>query len=333
MARELPIISEYASGWRPGGSDAGNEAQGHLSTQEGVSGLVRVPWKYGQFEVLSTSASLPVLRGEAYRGNGDGSGQAITVTITANASATACDAMRIRFSFTGRVFALRWQKGYDSSATLASPPRNFSAVIDGVAYEIDNSQVKDFVYSQSLLNTDLSLPQFMPLYPSGDVCVVVADDLPDGVHQCELVFQGDASGGVTKRWTIFGYACESRVGYVDHPRLTGFCRQQAVGNGTFAVPDYVHPLNASDLTNYPRAVAAIYYNNTTGSAITVTVQTYYNNATAETVEVISVPANGTAKFSPPSPIAIDRGAVASGATVLRHSASATGVNAKVLGVF
>lgn len=329
MGRELPVKSSYASGWRPGNSSSGNEPHGHLSTIEGVSGLVRVPWMYGQFEVLSSSASLPVLRGEAYRGNGDGSGQAITVTITTNASAVACDAMRIRFAFSGRVLALRWAKGYDSGGS----PRNFSAVIDGVAYHVDNSQVKDYVYSQSLLNSDLSLPQFMPLYPNGETCVVIASDLPDGPHQCELVFQGDAAGGSTRRWTIYGYACESRAGYFAPPRLAGFCRQQAVPTGTPGVPDYAHPLNASDITNYPRAVAAIYYNNTTVSAITVTVQTYYNNATAETIEVINVPANGSAKFTPVCPLAIDRGAAGSGATVLRHIASATGVTAKVLGAF
>lgn len=329
MARELPVISEYASGWRPGHNSDGNEGQGYIASREGVSGLVRVPWMYGQFEFLTTSGNLPVLRADAYRGNGDGSGQAITVTIAPNASATACDCMRIRFGFSGKVFALRWQKGYDTGGS----PKNFSAVIDGVAYPVDNSQVKDFVYSQSLLSSSMGLPQFMTNYPNGDTCVVIADDLPDGPHQCELVFQGDGSGGSTRRWTIYGYACESRVGYTPPTRLAGFCRAQLVDHVAYGVPDYAHPLNASDLTNYPRGIGAISYNNTTGSAITVTVQTFFNNTTAETLEVISVPANGSARFSPPYPIAIDRGASGSGATVIRHIASATGVYAKVLGVY
>lgn len=293
-----------AIGWEDDGSN-----QGVIRHKTAISGLVRVPFRDGQFTVGGTSsAEYPVLKEEIFRYNSDGTGSGLTVSITAGVAGTTKFG-RLKFLFSGRVFGLRWAKSYVSSGS----PRDFTVIIDGEPYAIDNQVISpDDGYT--VWST-----------PSGEVCEIVADDLADGTHTCEIVFQGDTDQ--TNRWTILGYAVESRIAAAPtRPRLS-LCNPQALTTSMQTL-DLSH--HADGTENNATGVKAIYYSNSTAGAVAVTIEAYYTT-TATTLAVLSVPANGTVSFDFGDVVAIDH-ASGSGKRTVRHKAgSSSAITATVLG--
>ncbi len=328
MARQLPTVEAQAGGWK-----ADETEQGLLRVQTAVSGLVKLPFRYGQFTTSSEANSAapptfqasvaPSWKEDILRENSDGSCSGFSVvvpntkTISISGIPTAvpasdgnCYVARIVFAFPGRVLALRWAKGISSTT-----PRDFSCVIDGVPYNVSN-QIYD--------------PKSGAEYetPCGEACEVIADNLTDGMHHCELVFPGAVDQA--NRWTIYGYAIEERLGIVPPPRCMSWCNPQVLTD-SMAIYDASHHGETS-AENWAQRIRKIAYSNSSASPVTVTIENYYNSTSA-TLAVLTCPANGSVEYDFGGSVAYDFSG-ASGRRTLRHKASTTSViTAQALGVF
>lgn len=307
MARQLPCYDEQASGWIDDGS-----AEGLISVKNQISGLVRMPFRQSQF-VTDRGNLTPTFFASGYRFNSDGSGSGIAVVTNQGTDAANNNYVSVRFIFWGRVLGLRYLRGIASPGTGA--PRDFTCYIDGFAYRVNN-QLYEY-YDGSLLHTNIN----------GEHCEIIDDNLPDGVHECELIFQG--STDQQDVWTLLGYAVESRVGYVAPPRMLAFCTPQTLST-SYQVPNMANPA-ASSTIHYINGIRSITYYNVSGSAVTVTMETIYNAATETIIDTFSVPAGGSYVKDFGALIAVDTSS-ASRSLTIRHKASASAsVNSVVLG--
>lgn len=306
MARQLPVVEAQASGWKSDDTE-----QGLLRVQTAVSGLVKLPFRYGQFTTSSNTppSVTPTLKEDIYRENSDGSCSGFSVVVTQGV-AGSCYVSRIVFAFPGRVLALRWAKGVSSTT-----PRDFTCVIDGVPYNVSN-QIYD--------------PKSGAEYETacGEACEVIADNLADGMHHCELVFPGAVDQA--NRWTIYGYAIEDRLGAIAPPRCMSWCNPQTLTD-SMAYYDASHHGETS-AENWAQRIRKIAYSNSSASPVTVTIENYYNSTSA-TLAVLTCPANGSVEYDFGGSVAYDI-AGSSGRRALRHKASTTSViTAQALGVF
>lgn len=328
MARQLPVVEAQASGWKSDETE-----QGLLRVQTAVSGLVKLPFRYGQFTTSSEANSAapptfqasvaPSWKEDILRENSDGSCSGFSVvvpntkTISISGIPTAvpasdgnCYVARIVFAFPGRVLALRWAKGISSTT-----PRDFSCIIDGVAHNVSN-QIYD--------------PKSGAEYETtcGEACEVIADNLTDGLHHCELVFPGAVDQA--NRWTIYGYAIEDRLGVIAPPRCMSWCNPQVLTD-SMAIYDASHHGETS-AENWAQRIRKVAYSNSSASPVTVTLENYYNS-TAATLAVLTVPASGSVEYDFGGSVAYDFSG-ASGRRTLRHKAStASVITAQALGVF
>jgi hypothetical protein len=173
---------------------------------------------------------------------------------------------------------------------------NFSVSIDGVSYgEVAGKH-------SYLVNEGTSISD-------GESLIIIDDSLPDGVHYAEIMVVAPTSG--TNTVVLFGYLAEERVGYSERPRTNYFIAPASVPTTSTAIARGSSPKTL-------RSVRKIIYANTTASPITVSV---YNNTTIMWTK--SVPANDTIEF--------DFGEKTSVDVTLKHMASASGVNATVVG--
>lgn len=304
---KLPSTEMQAAGYKDDGS-----AQGLIRVQEAISGLVRLPFRVGQYSLSSNSSSSvqPVFKSDIYRENSDGSCSGMGVTVT-QGTAGSTYVGRIVFSFFGKVLALRWARGIAS----VGDPADFTCVIDGVAYNVSN-QAYD--------------PKSGVAYttPSGEACVIIDDNLADGQHVCELVFPGATDQ--QNRWLIYGYAVESRTGAMPYPRRLSWCNPQVL-TGTSTAVDASHHGETSG-ENVAYAVRRVSYSNSSSSPVVVTLENNYNG-TLTPLGVITIPANGADHYDFPGPVAYDP-AGSSGRRALQHKASVDSViTAQMLGEF
>jgi hypothetical protein len=170
---------------------------------------------------------------------------------------------------------------------------DFSVAIDGVSYGSFTGK------HNYLINDSASLTD-------GESLVLVTDDLAEGTHYAEIVV---VSGASTNAILFYGLLLEKRVGYSEKPRAKTIVSTTAVTTSAVAIPKGSSP-------NIVRTVEKIIYTNTTASAISVTV---INNGSVMWQK--SVPANDSIELI-------------LGTTLLSwhtHQASATGVNATVIG--
>lgn len=303
----LPATELQAGGFKDDGSE-----QGLVRVQSVISGLVRLPFLPGQYSLSSNTAPSvqPTYKADIYRENSDGSCSGIGVIVT-QGSAGSTYVSRIVFAFYGKVLALRWARGIAAGGY----PRDFTCVIDGVCYNVSNQAFDP--RSGSAYTT-----------PSGESCVVIDDNLRDGQHICELAFPGAVDQA--NRWLIYGYAVESRTGANPYPRRMSWCNPQVLTTGMVYVDVSHH--GETSVENLAYGIRRLAYSNSSASPVTVTIENYYNS-TAATLAVLTVPANGTAEYSFPGPVAYDH-AGTSGRRGLRHKASANSViTAQALGDF
>lgn len=305
------------SGFIGGGADKraigwadDNHEQGHIRAKDIGGRLVPVSWRNGQYSTGGTASA--TLRNESIRNNSDGTCSALSVVVAAWVYSSAEGYATVKFSFAGPTLALRWAKGI--STTL---PRDFTCVIDGVGYAVDN-QVYDPIDGTTAW-----------IRPTGEHCEIIADNLPNTLHTCELVFPAHADQ--QNRWTLFGYAVDAITGQQPPPRRLGLCKPQALTT-SMAVVDFSHAASSSG-ENYPLGVRKICYSNSTAGAVVVTLEGFYNNATSTTLAVLSVPANGSAEYDFGGLLAVDYSAV-SGSQTLRHkAASNSAITATLIGGF
>lgn len=170
---------------------------------------------------------------------------------------------------------------------------DFSIAIDGVSYGLITGQ-HTYLINESAVLTD------------GESLVLITDDLPDGVHYAEIMVSNRAT---TNAILFYGLLLERRAGYSEKPRTKPFLNPIAVTTSDVVIPKGSNP--DSLLT-----VEKIIYTNTTASAITVTVN--YNGVQ---MWQKPIPANDSVEFVLGSTIN----------SLTTHLASATGVNATVIG--
>lgn len=261
-----------------------------------------VPFIQGDFVVGGLST--PAYRSDIYLDNADGSNSGISVAVTAGVDGSENYA-EISFQFYGRVLALRWQAGVSSTT-----PRDFTCVIDGVPYAVTN-QIYDPANGQTLIIT-----------PAGNQVRVIDDNLPDGVHQCRLVFPG--ASDQTNRWTLYGYAVESRLGLAPYRRFSAL-RAPSLLTTSMAIPTWTHQ-SGSNSENNPRAVAGIQYYNSATYPVTVTLETLFNGiaGTATPLDGYIIPPGEGWLFTLGKSISTDLTAGA-GSRTIRHKASVDGV--------
>lgn len=168
---------------------------------------------------------------------------------------------------------------------------DFSVAIDGVPYGLFKGN------HQYLENEAAGVID-------GETLVVVEDSLDDGLHYAEIVVQNKE---VTNAILFFGILVSKSAGYTEIPRI----------------PQIIDPVSLPTTTSsisigQCRYLSEIVYSNPTSSAVTVTIE--YNS---KTLWHKSIPANDSVSFIPRKGIGVN--------SILKHYASATGVNATVIG--
>lgn len=173
----------------------------------------------------------------------------------------------------------------------------FGVSIDGVAYGATATQ-HTYLDNEAASLTD------------GESLVMIDTDLPDGLHYADIVLTSQASAASSL--FLYGIVVEKRAGYESKPR-----NQYIAGTTAITTTQTAVSLGSST-TAQVRGIRQIIYTNTSASAITVTIQ---NNSSI--IWQKSIGAGDSAVFDFGSPTAV--------ASIFTHAASATGVNATVIG--
>lgn len=198
---------------------------------------------------------------------------------------------RLYYPFTGRGFGVRF-------SPLATTP-DFSVAVDSEWAQVQSWPAKLALES---ITTELVYPEAR---------AVTHDHLHRGFHLAELLFPAPASG--TSTWVIFGWLLDRGAGYTEQPRNLIALTPTALTTSDVAIS-----LATGVTGGVLRGLRKIIYANTTASPITVTVKT----ASGGTVLWSRpVPANDSIEFDPGGSLAMG----------YYHTASATGVNATVIG--
>jgi hypothetical protein len=245
--------------------------------------LVKIPFRSNNF-VDETTGSTCFFQPTGITDNSDGSGTGIYVSVPQGLDV----GVRIRFPFYGSVLGIRWRR--DGAAC------DFSVAIDGVPYD-------------GIKSTHTYLANEYGYFTDTESLVVIADDLPDGLHYAEIVVVSQPA--TTNTIAFYGYLVEERVGYTEKPRTNFVVSTASLTNSAVSI-------TTGSGNTQARSVRKIFYTNTTASPITVNIS---NNGTVMWQKI--VPANDTIDF--------DFGEQTSINLTYTHQASAVGVNSTVIG--
>lgn len=210
-------------------------AEGLVRTKQTTGGyLIRMPFLDGQVSpIVAGTATCSFKSGFVFNRSGDGTGLNPAVTHGLGNS------VRFYVPFSGRVFGLRWRNS-------ATDNTRFSVLVDGLVHPAFTgmpwfkSITGDIAPSFSF---DHEGPQFL------------VDDLPDGQHMAEIVFNPQASGDVSL--IMYGYVVEARVGYKDTIRSGGIPSPVAkVPNARAAI------YNMAGVQDSALSLKKVYYFNT-----------------------------------------------------------------------
>lgn len=297
----------------PGGSPDSNVGASRVIGVSGsgevqLSGLVRVPFNLGNLSISTTGAggSANASFSSALVGsNPDGSDTGIAVNMPAIAvGSPPFNSCRIFVPFYGSTFGIRWRA--DSGVTAT----NIDVVVDGEAVGVDCTWPPGPYPTLSGFNI-----------ASNEAMAITHRNLQTtGLHTAEIIINGPNVAPTTVI-VLHGILVDRSAGYGDLPRLGAI--PTAVALTTTAVEIDTSRANAQQIA---RGIRKVYYINTTAAPITVDIQ--FN---AVSFKRIVLAATGTAGDSAEwDPGDIIGPMVASGAAaLLKHKASAVGVNATV----
>lgn len=202
--------------------------------------LLKLPFHEGQ---LSFSPNCSFKR-DATGDNGDLTSTTISVAV---APGTNAPAATIRFPFYGPLLGVRWDRQFDVTQN------DFGVLVDGVAYHVPAARLQ--WDTQAVWNVTDSENRY-----------VVARDLGDGPHWCDLVCPADPS--VPKKWLFYGYLADRRAGYAAPGRARTVLTTTTLTTGNVA-------LNPGAVaTRYPRGYKQIIFYNT--SKLQATAYLSYN---------------------------------------------------------
>jgi len=280
------------------------QAADHELVKNARPDLVKVPFRQNHYLLAATGSAAASFQYNTAPENGDASNSGIQITVPAGIN----QGMILKFWFYGTTVGLRWYPQYNNQDV------DFGVLIDGMSFDVLESDRE--AYAPMIAEN-----QYWA-FNNSERLEILAQDLPDGKHQCELHFPSNlAAGAGNTVWFLWGFLAERRAGYVDFPRiLDSPSTAHVLTTGAAQVPN-IYSNNA----NIFRWFRKIIYTNTSGSAVTVTVA----NGTGtiwQTVLAASGSAGCSDAFDPGDRFAAD--------TALTHKASAgSAVNATIYGGF
>lgn len=253
-----------ANGWVDDGTESG-------ALRVKPKDMVIIPFDTEPFS-QSTGASLNAfyngLSGREY-----GNGSVLTMSLNIGTG----NYIRRVFTFRGAMLGIC----REISTSISNVP--YTVVIDGVAYKAGKKSNKEVIPLQWDTQQPIQDNTFVE---------VIATDLPDTVHQGEIIIQGNASAVTTLK--VFGISVSRSAGYREPVPAAWYLGKAALTTTLTALSSFA-AIGVKSVSKF------IFYNST-GSPVTVTV----SYAGTNPLFVQSVPANSTIEWSFPIPFAIDK---------------------------
>lgn len=271
--------------------------------------LVRVPFNVGNLTISTTGAGGAAnasFSSALVGSNPDGSDTGISVNMPVIAiGSPPFNSCRIFVPFYGSTFGIRWRA--DSGIVNIT---NIDVVVDGEAAGVDCTWPPGPYPTLSGFNI-----------ASNEALAVTHRNLPTtGMHMAEIIINGPTSGA-TAVIVLHGILVDRAAGYADLPRLSAI--PSAVALTTTAVEIDTSRTNAQQAA---RGIRKVYYINTTGAAVTVDIQ--FNTVTFKRIYLaISGTVGDSAEWDPG--MTVGPMVASGGVALLKHKASAVGVNATV----
>jgi hypothetical protein len=302
------VIDPQARGFYDDGSESGA-----VRSRLVKGDLVSVPFRNGMYVVSSAGSASQgfELADTTVEGMGwPHDGLLVTVPApTAAGGVLAGNGIKIAWPVYGTVVGIRFWKGYPTLTTA----RDFVLAVDGVGYRVSVSDLSP--YDGSTLSNLFN-----------EACLeVVATDLADTKHYCELIFPSDVVGGQQNQWVIWGYLAERRAGYREYPPIMNL----SAGSG--GIPASVATASAQTIpmTNTSgrlmRAVRQVIFTNTGVGSSWVRIS-YNTNVFWEAVLSAAGSAGSSAAFDP-------GGLMAQDVSHLNAQAQNAGVKMVVVGLY
>lgn len=282
----LVSIDPQAKGWQDDGTESGtnriNIAQGNL---------IPIPFRTNNCNISAAGTASAVINAVNLT-NFDNTSTGMFCTIPANAALGG--GLRISFWFNGPILSLR----YTEVTGFALP--KMAVNIDGVSYSVPASQSRDAISNDVFTNAPAELQQS-----------IIAKNLGEGAHFAEILLQQDTT--INTRVYLHGFSVAESSGYVRAPSGIKCGAAQIAVTGTYG--------NILSGNSALASVRKLFFYNTTGSAITVSVRS--SSTAANPFYVKSVPANDT--------IELDFGGLAYDITTIQVVGSTTGVICSLMG--
>lgn len=288
----FPVSEQSINAVRDDGSETGV-----LSAELRRMGLVYMPFRRGgEQDGSSSSGGIAGVQSSvgqtSFSSNGDGSGQMLL--LNAPASATLNNYAMAGFWFAGNIFGLRYDVGVSDVTAIG-------VMIDRVAYPVRGTRL---LRPDSMQSSNAVAMAYQE---------VLARDLGDGMHYCELSVPGRLTTSNIAR--IWGYIVDQAAGY------RGPGPSSVIGNSIVAVLTTATYLTgqSSSVNGNMQSVKVLTFNNTTASPITITI----SDAVGTVASGITVPANGSIPY--------DFGIELGNLCDIKLTASAVGVNVRAMG--
>lgn len=274
-----------------------------------LNGLVRVPFNVGNLTISTTGAggSANASFSSALVGsNPDGSDTGVSVNMPVIAiGSPPFNSCRLFVPFYGSTFGVRWRA--DSGIVNVT---NIDVVVDGDAVGVDCTWPPGPYPTLSGFNI-----------ASNEAMAITHRDLATtGLHMAEIIINGPTTGA-TAVIVLHGILVDAAAGYVQLPRLSAI--PSAVALTTTAVEIDTSRTNAQQAA---RGIRKVYYINTTAAPITVDIQ--FNTVSFKRIILAATGTAGDSAEWDPG-MTVGPMVASGGVALLKHKASAVGVNATV----
>lgn len=255
-------IDPQAIGWRDDGTESG------ILRTKSRGNLVQQPFLPALIDYTSSGSSSVNFNGAARIG---GAAAARQMFVSVSASGSLNNGVTASFIFHGPTLGLVYQ---------TTNQGKLGCRIDGVAYDVP-------LPIQTGLDTQASTLAYDTV-PG----VIVADDLSNTLHYCQLDFACDPLGVTAFSWYMMGYLVDETAGYrkFDHASRASSNTITLTTSATF-----ISAFSPSSAVTNIYGAHSFLFINLTASAHTVSL---LPSGSGTTAIPISVPASGYAQFTP-----------------------------------
>lgn len=200
------------------------------------------------------------------------------LSVAATYQATSTSGVRIFVPFYGTSFGLTLLRGQASAEDGGA----FEMVIDGVAYPAR----RDPLWLSTIDTTGMGTLNHSQVG-------ALAEDLSDGPHVAQLFFPGPRAAG-TNSWFVGSWVMDRNCGYRD-----GVRSMQQITNSRQNMPTSQTAIYSMTSANSAQNIYEVWFHNDNVGAQTVTIQ-----LSSGTVQIISIPASSSTRWTPPVPITV-----------------------------